>query len=285
LKITLLELVPFKEFCGMHNLSVSSLILALIGAASIAPYGWAQAGGPARLAQGQNNQPAAANAGRGRASGPIAGPEHDPKDLSGVWNRRGPGGGGAFGGGSNPRLTSLGQDLLKQSKSTNNGQYTLTTTNDPVVSKCLPAGVPRIYLHPLPWQIVQTPQETIFIYEWDHTVRHIFTDGRKHDPDANPTYMGESIGSWDGDTFVVDTVAFNEKTWLDRNGTGHTDQLHVIERFHRVNLNDLELDVTMEDAKALAEPWKVHMQFQLHPEWNLLEYACTDSIDFVDFEK
>jgi hypothetical protein len=269
----------------MRKTSVAFLILASIGAASIVLSAWAQAGGNAVPTQGQPNPPARANAGRGRGGGLIAGPEHNPKDLSGVWNRLGQGGGGAFGGGSNPKLTPLGQDLLQQSKSSNNGQYTLTTTNDPVVGKCLPAGVPRIYLHPLPWQIAQTPQETIFIFEWDHTVRHIFTDGRKHDPDANPTYMGESIGSWDGNTFVVDTVAFNEKTWLDRNGTSHTDQLHVIERFHRVNLNDLELDVTMEDAKALAEPWKVHMQFQLHPEWNLQEYACTDGIDFVSFEK
>jgi hypothetical protein len=269
----------------MSKVSVSSVILTSVGALSIALSGWAQAGGDSKPAQGRGNPPAAANVGRGRGGGPIAGPAHDPKDLSGVWNRRAQGGGGAFGGGSNPHLSPLGQDLFKQAKSSNSGAYTLTTTNDPVLTKCLPPGVPRIYLYPLPWQIVQTPQETLFIYEWDHTVRQIFTDGRKHEPDANSTYMGESVGSWDGDTFVVDTTAFNAKTWLDRNGTGHTDQLHVIERFHRVNLNDLELDVTMEDSQALADPWKVHMQFELRSEWNLQEYACTDSFDFVNFEK
>jgi hypothetical protein len=266
----------------MSKLSVSSVVLAAVAAVSITLSGWAQAAGGARPAQG--NPPAAANAGRGRGGGPIAGPAHDPKDLSGVWNLRGGGGGGGFGA-SNPKLTPQGQDIFKQAKSSNSGQYTLTTTNDPVITKCLPPGVPRIYLQPFPWQIVQTPQETLFLYEYDHTVRHIFTDGRKHDPDANSTYMGESIGTWDGDTFVVDTNAFNEKTWLDRIGTGHTDQLHVIERFHRVNLNDLELDVTMEDPKALAEPWKVHMQFQLHPEWTLQELVCPDNLDFVTFEK
>ena len=186
---------------------------------------------------------------------------------------------------SNPKLTAWGEDLFKKSKSSNSGEYTLKDTNDPVITRCFPPGVPRIYLQPFPWQIVHAAKETLFLYEYDHTVRHVFTDGRKHPEDITPTYMGDSIGRWEGDTFVVDTVGFNEKTWLDRAGRSHSDQLQVIERFRRVNLNDLELDVTMQDPKALAAPLNVHMQFQLHPDWTLQEQVCTDNSDFLSFEK
>jgi hypothetical protein len=197
---------------------------------------------------------------------------------------RGGGGQGGFGR-VDPNMTAWGEQQYKLQKSSNGGQYTLQETNDPVITKCFPPGVPRIYLQPFPLQIVQTPKEVIILYEYDHTVRHVFTDGRKHPEDLTPTYMGDSIGRWDGDTFVVDTVGFNEKTWLDRIGHSHSDQLHVIERFQRVNLNDLELDVSMEDPKALATPWSVHLQFQLHPDWNIAEQVCADNSDFVSFEK
>ena len=234
---------------------------------------------------GRGNAPAAnAQQGRGRGGGPIAGPAHDPHDLSGVWNSRGFIGGAGFGSGL-PQLTPLGQDLFKKSKSSNSGQYTLKDTNDPVITKCLPPGVPRIYLQPFPWEIVQTPKEMVFLYEYDHTVRHIFTDGRKHPEDVTPTYMGDSIGHWEGNTFVVDTVGFNDKTWLDRGGYGHSDELHVVERFQRVNENDLELDITIEDPKALAAPWPAHLQFQLHANWSLQEQNCADNADFTNFEK
>jgi hypothetical protein len=267
----------------MRNQFVRSALFALAVVLAFSVAGRAQNAGAAG-ARGGN--PPAANAGQGRrgGGGPIEGPAHDPHDLSGVWNLRGFAGGGGFAGG-NPKLTPWGEDLFKKSKSSNTGEYTLKDTNDPVITKCFPPGVPRIYLQPFPWQIVQTPKETLLLYEYDHTVRHVFTDGRKHPEDITPTYMGDSIGRWEGDTFVVDTVGFNEKTWLDRAGRSHSDQLQVIERFRRVNLNDLELDVTMQDPKALAEPWNAHMQFQLHPEWTLQEQVCTDNGDFLSFEK
>jgi hypothetical protein len=227
----------------------------------------------------------AAWAQRGRGNtGPIPGPAHDPHDLSGVWNMRGFAGGGSFRGAA-PKLTAFGEELFKKAKSSNSGEYTLEDTNDPVISKCYLPGVPRIYLQPFPWQIVQTPKETFFFYEYDHTVRHIFTDGRKHPQDITPTYMGDSIGHWEGNTFVVDTFGFNDKTWLDRAGHGHSEQLHVVERFQRVNLNDLELDITMEDPKALAAPWTTHIQFELHPNWSIQEQSCADNADFLGFEK
>jgi hypothetical protein len=97
--------------------------------------------------------------------------------------------------------------------------------------------------------------------------------------------MGDSIGHWEGDTLVVDTIGFNDKSWLDRAGRPHSDQLHVTERFQRMNENDLELDATIEDSKALAKPWNVHIGFQLRPTWTLEEQVCADNGDFVSFEK
>jgi hypothetical protein len=209
--------------------------------------------------------------GRGPAP-PVQGPPHDPHDLTGLWNTRRGYGGNSYDR-QGPELTSWGQEQFKKAKASNGGEYTLQETNDPVITKCYPPGVPRIYLQPFPLQIVQTPKEVIF------------TDGRKHPDDVTPTYMGDSIGHWEGDTFVADTVGFNEKTWLDRAGRSHSDQLHVSERFQRMNLNDLELDVTMEDPKALAKPWNAHIGFQLHPDWNIAEQVCADNGDFVSFEK
>jgi hypothetical protein len=215
---------------------------------------------------------------------PVDGPPHDPHDLSGVWNARRGYGGDTYAG-PKPEFTAWGEEQFKKAKPSNGGEYTLEQTNDPVITKCFPPGVPRIYLQPFPMQIVQAPKEVLLLYEYDHTVRHVFTDGRKHPEDITPTYMGDSIGHWDGDTFVVDTVGFNGKTWLDRAGRPHSDQLHVIERFHRMNEKDLELDITMEDPIALAKPWQVHFGFQLHADWTLQEQVCADNGAFVSFEK
>jgi len=234
--------------------------------------------------QGANNPPQQ-GARRGPAP-PVDGPPHDPHDLAGVWNARRGYGGDTYPG-AKPDFTAWGEEQFKKAKPSNGGEYTLEQTNDPVITKCFPPGVPRIYLQPFPMQIVQTPKEVILLYEYDHTVRNVFTDGRKH-PSADAlalTYMGDSIGNWDGDTFVVDTVGLNDKTWLDRAGRPHSDQLHVIERFHRMNERDLELDITMEDSKALAKPWQAHFGFQLHPDWTIQEQVCADNGAFVSFEK
>jgi len=215
---------------------------------------------------------------------PVPGPPHDPHDLSGVWNARRGYGGNSFDR-QGPEMTPWAQQQFKAAKASNGGEFTLETTNDPVIAKCFPPGTPRIYLQPFPMQVVQTPKETFFLYEYDHTVRYVFTDGRKHPDDVTPTYMGHSIGHWEGDIFVVDTVGFNEQTWLDRVGHPHSDQLHVIERFHRLDQNNLEIDITMEDPKALAKPWSAHFGFSVHADWDIMEQVCTDNGAFVSFEK
>jgi hypothetical protein len=102
----------------------------------------------------------------------------------------------------------------------------------------LPPGIPRLYATSFPFQIYQLPNRIIFVFEGGaHMWRVVYTDGRKHTPPdkLNPTYLGEGIGHWEGDTLVVDVTGFNDRSWIDAAGHPHTEQLHVIERFTRVN--------------------------------------------------
>src|SRR5690242_14402399 len=195
----------------------------------------------AQTAQGPGSAKPAA------ASAPA--PAHD---LSGVWNLHAAPTQRRFLGSTYtqepPEMTPWGTEKYMANKPSNGPRtHSLKETDDPVLKYCLPPGTPRIYLQPFPMEIVQTPKETFLLYEYDHTVRRVFTDGRTHTEDITPTYMGESIGHWEGDTFVVDTVGFNDKTWLDRDGHVHSDQLHVIERFHRTDFDDMQIDISMED--------------------------------------
>jgi hypothetical protein len=232
----------------------------------------------------QMTQPAAAGK---PAAAPAPAPEHD---FSGVWNLRATPDQRKFLGSTYtaepPAMTPWGTEKYNAYKPSNGPRtHSLKDTDDPVLKLCLPPGTPRIYLQPFPLQIVMTPKEMMMIFEYDHTVRQIFTDGRPHPEDVTPTYMGHSIGKWEGDTLVVDTVGFNEKTWLDRDGHPHSDQLHVIERFHRTDADNFVDEITMEDPKALAKPWKTQLNFQLKPGWDIMELACTDNGAFEDFEK
>lgn len=224
---------------------------------------------------------------------PVAEGPAPARDLTGVWTRVSPP--GAFRSGSTyteepPALTLWGEERLARNKNSNAGGFTLAETNDPVLAKCYPPGVPRVYFHPYPFEFVHTPKDTLMIYEYDHTIRRIYTDGREHpDPDLLvPLWLGHSIGRWTDDTtFVVDTVGFDERTWLDRSGIPHSEQLHVIEVFRRVDRRNLEIDITMEDPIALAEPWvAATFYYRLAPPtWELGEISCSgDYLDFSSFE-
>jgi hypothetical protein len=211
-------------------------------------------------------------------------------DLSGVWNMHSTPAQRKYINSTytkdSPEMTPWAKAKYDAAKPSNGPRSNpLTVTDDPVLRKCFPPGTPRIYLQPFPFQIVSTPKEIFMIFEYDHTIRQIFMDGRKHPDDVTPTYMGHSIGKWEGNTLVVDTVGFNERTWLDRDGHQHSDQLHVVERFHRLNMENMQVDITMHDPKALVAPWVTQLNFQLKPDWDIMELACTDNADFENFEK
>jgi hypothetical protein len=164
------------------------------------------------------------------------------------------------------------------------GPRATSDSQDPILS-CFPPGVPRIMLLPFPMRIVQIPGEVIMIFEYDHFIRQIYTDRREHPKNLDLTWMGDSIGSWEEDTLVVDTVGLNDKTWLDQVGHPHSDALHVVERIRRVDHNTLEDDITIDDAKAYTRPWTGQQVFTLKPRWNITEYVCEDNVNFLEYHR
>jgi hypothetical protein len=146
---------------------------------------------------------------------------------------------------------------------------------------CLPTGVPRIA--PYPWRIVQTPpygQAThlYFLFEGNiHSYRQIFMDGREHPEDLDPTWYGHSVGRWEDDTLVVDTVGFNDRFWFDFAGHPHSEQLRVIERYRRVDFGTLENEITIIDPGAYAKPFKLKFTATLRHGWDLMEYICNEN--------
>ena len=142
---------------------------------------------------------------------------------------------------------------------------------------CLPSGTPRSYTAPLPFEIVQAPGRVYMIFQTNSQVRYIYTDGRGH-PDGFPaTFMGHSIGKWDGDTLVVDTVGIDEDSWLDTIGTPHSDALHIVERIRRVDHDTLQVDFLFDDSKAYTKPWKGQKVFKLDPDWEMIPaLQCED---------
>jgi len=142
---------------------------------------------------------------------------------------------------------------------------------------CQLPGVPMITMAPLPHKIVQTPGLTIVLYEAMNTFRQIFTDGRALPPDPQPTWMGYSVGRWEGETFVVDTSGFNDETWLDLGGHPHTERLHVIERFRRRDVGSIDYEVTIDDPGAYTRPWTASLGLRLLPDADLLEFNCNEN--------
>ena len=264
--------------------STLSIVLVLL---AIPCFLHAQYGSGKALPGQRDPSPTAESAASTTAAAPV-------RDLTGVWMMRNPPGSNR--GFTNytytdpdlasPSLTPWGEEKFKEAKDSNGGTYTLDQTNDPVLTKCYPPGTPRVYFHPYPFEFVQTLKYALMVFEYDHTIRRIYTDGRSLPADPDPAWMGYSVGRWEGDaTLVVETAGFNEKTWLDRLGHAHSDQLRVTERFRRVDHDHLELDITMTDPKALAKPWSTTFYYQLRPEWELGEISCSgDYMDFNEFE-
>ncbi len=184
-----------------------------------------------------------------------------------------------------PPMTAWGRAQFSMAKpSFGPHAYPLTETNDPIYHTCVPIGFPRVFLYPLPMQIIQAPGEVILLFEYDSFRHQIFTDGRPHDASLGPLWMGDSIGHWEGDTLVADTANFNDKTWLDRMGHPHSDALHVVERIRRIDHDHLVDDITIDDPKAYTKPWTAHLPFVLKPKWTLAEAFCEDENSFQDIE-
>ena len=140
--------------------------------------------------------------------------------------------------------------------------------------RCRPKGIPAPMLPPVPFKIVQNARLTIVLFEEFNRFRQIFTDGRPKPRLDILSWWGYSTGRWDGDTFVVDTVGFNDKTWLDKVGHPHTEALHTIERFRRIDFGHMQLELTIDDSKAYTKPWTVRIPFEFVADTELMDDAC-----------
>jgi hypothetical protein len=224
---------------------------------------------------------------------PAAAAAFDPHDLSGVWMQDRPRPGTVLERywiyeltQEEPPMTAWGQAQFKAAKSSfGTHAVPIDETNDPIYRSCSPTGFPRAFFHAFPLQIVQTSGEVIMLFEWDSMRHQIHTDGREHDSALGPLWMGDSIGHWEGDTLVADTVNFNDKTWLDRIGHPHSEALHVIEHIRRLDRDHLQDDVTIDDPKAYSKPWTGRIVFALKPTWTLAEEFCEDIASFEGIEK
>jgi hypothetical protein len=194
-------------------------------------------------------------------------------DLSGVWTDGG--------SGSIARLLKPGELDSLMLPSAKKILASRTDGQDPY-NLCMPGGPLRI-TGGFAWRFVQHPTTNsthIFMLQEGnaHTYRQIFMDGRKHPEDPSPTWYGHSIGRWEGDTLVIDTIGLNDKFWLDSGGTPHTEQLHLVERWTRTDFATLRRDVTVEDPGAFTKPFTVTFTAKLSvPGSEILEYICIEN--------
>jgi hypothetical protein len=160
-----------------------------------------------------------------------------------------------------------------------NYRQSTTTKDDPHV-RCKPSGGPRMFHTPYGFEFLDMPdQQRIVIVGvgGPHTWRTIYMDGRAHPKDLDPSFAGHSVGHWEGDSLVIDTVGFNEKFWLTREGIPYTEKLHLTERFTRTDYNTLKYEATIDDPGAYTKPWTGGWLIQWQPTEELYEYVCQDN--------
>jgi hypothetical protein len=246
--------------------------------------------GTCLCAQAQWNEPMAGAPrtpdGKVNMTGPVGRVNGKP-DLSGIWQVEAEprAAGGLFGLGESPNSKYF-RDILSDFKRgeeplTPEGAEILRRNTQPGVAgpnlRCLPDGVPHADLLPEPFKIIQTPGEILFLYEVETIFRQIFTDDRKFPNDPSPTWLGYSVGKWDGDNLVVDTIGFNDLSWLDARGHGHSEDMRVEERFHRRDFGHLEVTVAITDPKTFTKPVTINFVEQLLPDSDVFEHICSEN--------
>ncbi len=203
------------------------------------------------------------------------------RDLTGTWDAGGAGIGGsgqaAERAANTAPFTPLGEEMARKNKPGNGPRSApVAEINDPLSTIGDPTGFPRLLTFELrPVQIFQTPSQVVMLYMFEKRWRVIWTDGRELPKDPDPRWYGYSIGKWENDdTFVVQTIGLDDRTWLDNSGSPHSTDLRVEERYHRVSQNVLELTVTIDDPKVYTRPWLARNKLPLHlmpPNVDLME--------------
>ncbi len=196
-------------------------------------------------------------------SGPTPRTVDGKPDLSGVWYAQ------RTVSADKPEPLPWAAALLRQRAANN--------FKDAPGAHCLPRGITNAGAL-FPYKLVQTSTLLVMLFEDDiPSHRQVFLDGRGHPKDPNPMWMGHSIGHWEGDTLVIDSVGFDDRSWLDSQGHAHTERMHVIERFRRPDLGHLEIEFTIDDPGAYAKPWKIIRASELDTNDDIGEYVCTEN--------
>jgi hypothetical protein len=226
---------------------------------------------------------AAAEGAKGSATAPSAPGAGGPGSLSGVWFNNEFKTSAKFAtayqvqmtaDGKMPPLQPWAAALLDQRIKDSEAGHPFPTT----LSNCLPSGVPQMMFGPkdLPIQIVESPGQVTILFESLTTFRIIHLN-EQHPPDPDPTFMGNSVGHWEGDTLVVDTIGLTDRTAIDTVGMPHSDALHLVERFRRTSKTTLELQVTFDDPKTFTQPWTAKTSFRAVPGARVEEYICENN--------
>jgi hypothetical protein len=195
-------------------------------------------------------------------AGPLPRTPDGKPDLSGIWN------------GQRPLPHQPEPDLLPWAAKIAKQRVENYSADDPE-ARCVPGGVPRST--PYHTEFVQTPKLVLMLFEGNiHSFRQIFLDRTEH-LKVKDLWYGDSIGHWDGDTLVVDTVGFNDRFWFGMSGEPHTTQLHVIERYHRRDYGNMDIQITIDDPGALAKPWVFNRVSTLETQIEMTEYVCNEN--------
>src|SRR5438270_643517 len=211
--------------------------------------------------------------GKPNLSAPAPRTRDGKPDLTGIWQGGRAGAAGQYGYDYNV-AQNLPAEALTPWARTVREQRVQDFRKDSPLAHCLPVSVPFLNFRGLS-RIVQTPEVIVILYESPNSPhRTIFMDGRELPKDPNPTWLGYSVGRWDGDTLVVTSVGFNELGWLDVDGNPQTESLKLTERFHRKDFGHLELDTTFEDPKVFTKPFTLHMDKVLAVDTEIFEDIC-----------
>jgi Carboxypeptidase regulatory-like domain len=203
---------------------------------------------------------------RGVPTGPAPRTPDGKPDLSGLWINRAP-------DPAKPQMPAPMQPWA----ATLAKQRTEANSKDAPGTYCMPNNPVPITVG-FPYKFVQSPQLIVMLQEYDTPgYRQIYLDGRAHPKDWNPTWMGHAVGRWEGDTLVVDTVGYNDKSWFGLPGIPHTEQLHVVERIRRPDLGHLEVEVDIEDPGAFTSVWKRTVSATLAPGEDIMEFICAEN--------
>ena len=285
-----------NKFLGYAMLGVAALAMVAVTIAPLSAQ-LATAGGDAAKAAPKGGAKGGAK-GKGKANN--AGPT--PRIGTVAVNQPDFGGPGVW---NNPYITNMSASIIEGGKETCENFPSAAGANTPSCAPftpkgrevfaarrmsdsatdpegfCLPPGVPRMMYTPYPMKIIQEPNMVTFIFEGGaHVWRQVPVAPRgwlRHPSDPNPTYLGDSIGWWEGDTLVVDSVGFNTRTWLDFAGHPHGERLHVTERFTRLDTLTLQHTATIEDPEFYTQPWTVQINVNYNPSIQLLEYICQEN--------